>query len=237
MRFTLFDFIFRLIAGWTRFYAVEAPERPTSTDLRGQLLEAGDKLRELRAKPEDARSDKYADELRTTTRQVEALDAEFSSARAAEAHELQQAAWDAAVRQLADPEGRGPKGANDDHRQVPRTLAERVTGSDEYRAWVDGGGKGPMPHVELRGSFREGEFRALINSDVDQSEGNAGLLMPAGQPIPPNPRQLRLVMRDLIPSTETTLASVPYVREYTPATAAPSMSTRRRPNPACPPCR
>ena len=44
------------------------------------------------------------------------------------------------------------------------------------------------------------------------------MLLPQGQPILPTPRQMKLTVRDLIPSTTTTLASVPYVREHTPAT-------------------
>jgi hypothetical protein len=43
-----------------------------------------------------------------------------------------------------------------------------------------------------------------------------GSLMPVGQPIPPTPRQARLFMRDLLPTMNTTLASVPYVRELNP---------------------
>lgn len=194
--------------------------RPTSADLRTKLLEAGDKLRDLRTKATaDGAPEGIVAELATQERLVRSYDAEFTAVQHAEAHELQAAAWDAAIRSLADNNGRGPTAANGDHRQAgPRSLAERVTASDEYREWVENGGKGPMPEIDLRGSFREGEFRALIDSDTSDTEGNAGVLRPLGQPIPPTPRQMRLVMRDLIPSTETTLASVPYVREHTPAT-------------------
>ena len=210
MRYTLFDFIFRLIASWTRFYVV-TDERPSSTQLGAQLIEAGDKLRDLRSRPDAERGEKYADELRTTTRLVNALDAEFSATRTVEAHEVQQAAWDAAVRQLSDNEGRGPTAANQDHRdRRPQSIGQRVTGSEEYRAWVEGGSRGDMPQIEIR---------ALVDSDTtSNTDGNAGMLIPQGAPILPTPRQMKLVVRDLLPQGTTNLNNINYVREYTPAT-------------------
>ena len=182
--------------------------RPTSADLRGQLLEAGDRLREMRTRPEADRSDNFAAELRTQARVLDALDAEFTATRAAEAHEMAQLAWEHAI---ANPPSRstGPDAATGDHRdRRPSDIGARVTGSEEYRAWVDGGAKGPMP-----------EIRALVDSDTTtETDGNAGMLIPLGQPIPPVPRQQKMVMRDLIPSTTTTLNNINYVREYTPAT-------------------
>lgn len=192
--------------------------RPTSADLRAKLLEAGDKLRDLRSRAADSDApESIRAELVTQERVVRSYDAEFTAAQHAEAHELQALAWDAAVRSAASNEGNGPSAALGDHRRTaPRSLAGRVVESDEYRAWIEDGAKGPMPQIDLRGSFAE--IRALVDSDATQTEGNAGVLLPQGNPIPPVPRQMRLVLRDLIPATETTLANVPYVREYTPAT-------------------
>lgn len=183
-------------------------DRPTSADLRGQLLEAGDKLREMRTRPEADRTDNFAAELRTQARVLDALDAEFTATRNAEAHEIGQAAWDHAVANPA-PASNGPTPA-DVRTRLPRSIGERVTASDEYRAWVDSG---------ARGSFPEIEFRALVDSDTtNETDGNAGMLIPQGAPIPPTPRQMRLVLRDLIPSTTTNLNNINYVREFTPAT-------------------
>lgn len=190
--------------------------RPTSAELRSQLTEAGDKLRDLRSKPEDQRGDRYAEELRDTTRVVAALDAEFESVRAVEAHELQQAAWDAAVAQLSQNEGRGPDAAlGEVGDQRASGFLDRAIESEAYRAWVDGGHQGPMPaYSEERTSFHR-EYRTLLDSS---SSDGPGLLRPTGTPIPPVPRQMRMFLRDLIPATDTNLASVPYVRELTPAT-------------------
>lgn len=190
--------------------------RPTSAELRSTLLEQGDKLRELRSLPADKREEKWGDEVREATRLTAALDAEFESARAAEAHELQQAAWDAAVRQLKDTEGRGPTAAlGETGDQRASNLFDRAIQSEDYRSWVDGGHKGAMPeYTEERTSFHR-EYRTLLDSAASPSPG---VLLPQGTPIPPVPRQLRMFLRDLIPSTDTTLASVPYVRELNPDT-------------------
>lgn len=184
-------------------------DRPTSADLRGQLLEAGDKLREMRTRPEADRTDNFAAELRTQARVLDALDAEFTATRNAEAHEIGQAAWDHAVANPA-PASRGRDSDGADLRtREPRTLGGRFVATEEYRAWVEGGQRGHL----------SAEVRALVDSDTTtETDGNAGMLIPQGAPIPPTPRQMRLVMRDLIPSTTTNLNNINYVREFTPAT-------------------
>jgi len=184
--------------------------RPTSTELRDRLIETAGHLRELREKPADDRSDAWAAEIATQARVVGALDAEFEAVRAAERHELESLAWDAEVRAASDRQSRGPAAAFQGEGRGPRNLGEHVAANAEYRAWVDGGANGPMPSIEVR---------ALIDSDTTpDTDGNAGMWLPQGQPQPPTPRQDRLWVRDLIPATATTLSSVPYIREYTPAT-------------------
>lgn len=185
--------------------------RPSSADLRDKLLAEGDKLRDLRSRATDSDAPEgIVAELAQSERLVRSYDAEFTAIAHAEAHELAQAAWDAAVRSGASNEGRGPVAANGDHRQPqPRSLGARFVATDEYRAWVEGGQKGQL----------SAEVRALIDSDTtNETDGNAGMLIPQGAPIPPTPRQMRLVMRDLIPATQTNLSNINYVREYTPAT-------------------
>lgn len=194
----------------------ETIDRPTSADLRSQLLELGDQVREMRNRPEDSRGDNHAAELREAVARLNALDAEYETTRAVERDVVERAAWDQAVAALTANEGRGPESMGTDlSRRTAQTIAERYVESDEYRAWVDGGARGPMPQVDFRGSFHS-EVRTLLDSTTDG--GSPGVLLPQGQPIPPTPRQLRMFLRDLIPSTQTTLASVPYVRELNPAT-------------------
>jgi HK97 family phage major capsid protein len=173
-------------------------------------MDAAVELREMRSTPEGDRSENFNAELRARTLALSAADAEFDAARAAEQHEMQQMAWDHAVANPA-PESRGPSAAFGSLRdERPQTLGQRYVRSDEYRSWVDGGSKGLLPSLEVR---------ALIDSDTTtEVDGNAGMLLPQGQPILPIPRQMKLTVRDLIPATTTTLSSVPYVREFTPAT-------------------
>lgn len=190
-------------------------ERPTSADLRASLLEAGDRLRDLRSKPEGDRSEKHDADLREATRVVNALDAEFEATRQAEAHEVQQAVWDAAVARGGDNEGRGPSAAfGDTGGPDDLSLAGRVLADPKYTEWRGNTGD-RFPSMEFRGSLHES--RALIDGTLTGT-GNAGVLKPVAQPVPPVPRQQTMFVRDLIPTYQTTFSSVPYVREYTPAT-------------------
>jgi HK97 family phage major capsid protein len=188
---------------------------PTSTELRSTLTGLALEVREMAATPADDRSDSFNAELRTKTQLLSAADAEFDAVRAAESHEMQQAAWDHAVANPA-PESRGPSAAFSAGRSEPRSLGARYVASPEYQEWAEraknemGGERSNLPTIEVR---------ALIDSDTTSGvDGNAGMLLPQGQPMLPTPRQMKLTVRDLIPSTTTTLASVPYVRENTPAT-------------------
>jgi HK97 family phage major capsid protein len=191
-------------------------ERPTSSELRESLTDLALEVREMSATPADDRTENFNADLRTKTLQLHAADAEFDAARAAEAHEMQQMAWDHAVANPA-PASRGPEAAfGDSGRREPRSLGARYVASPEYQEWAEraksatGGERSNLPTIEVR---------ALIDSDTTSGvDGNAGMLLPQGQPMLPTPRQMKLTVRDLIPSTTTTLASVPYVRENTPAT-------------------
>jgi HK97 family phage major capsid protein len=185
-------------------------ERPSSTDLGTRAMDLATELREMRSVPEADRSESFTADIRSKTALLLAADAEFDAVRSMESHEIAQFAWDHAVANPA-PESRGPSAAFGNLRdERPQTLGQRYVRSDEYRSWVDGGSKGLLPSLEVR---------ALIDSDsTTEVDGNAGMLLPQGQPILPTPRQMKLTVRDLIPSTTTTLSSVPYVREFTPAT-------------------
>ena len=154
--------------------------RPTSTELRERLIDTAASLRELREKPADERSDAWAAEIATQARVVGALDAEFEAVRAAERHELESLAWDAEVRNAEHRRSHGPEAAFQGEGRSPRDLGAQVAANAEYRAWIDGGANGPMPSIEIR---------ALLDSDTtSNTDGNAGMWLPQGQPIPPTPR-------------------------------------------------
>lgn len=184
-------------------------ERPPASQVRADLLEAGDKLRELRAaKPED-RSDSWEDDTRDAIRTINHLDAILT----------------AYERGPEPPEA--PKG--------PRAAMARTSGEGfEYRSpgeiytahehYANHGHYvgGNLPDIEAnnliewRHALPSTEYRTLL--DTAQTDPAAGLWMPRGTPLPPVPREQRMFIRDVLSVIPTTLNSVPYIRELNPAT-------------------
>lgn len=163
----------------------------TVAELNEQLLEAGDRMRELREKPRDERSQNWADDIRETRDTIYAMDAELRVAQA-----------------IADAPG--PQGGTQDtgQRNERRSAGDLFTGHEDIQSWMTRGAQGHSPQVEI-------ERRALLNT-VDDADG--GALLPQGQPFiaPGAIRRRRLFVRDVIAGGSTTLSSVPYVRELNP---------------------
>lgn len=84
-----------------------------------------------------------------------------------------------------------------------RSWGEQFVASDAYAARSDA-------------RTSEVNVRTLLTSSL--TDPSAGLFMPVGTPRPPLQRQQRMFIRDLIAVVPTTLSSVPYIRELTPAT-------------------
>lgn len=193
---------------------------PKSSDVRARLGEAGAKLHALRTKPEADRGDTYAADLKAAANDIYDLNGLLDAASRAEQYDLQALAFQAAMDAAANgPEPRGPQAAfaelgDDGYRSPARELVE----SEEYSAWSARAAEGAgarMPEMRLERSLLSPEVRTLL----DFSGGdNAALLVPAGQPIPPTPRQMRFWLRDVLSVQGTTLASIPYIRELNPAT-------------------
>jgi len=191
-------------------------EIPRSVELRERLLEQSARNSELRALPAERRGDTYLRDLKEANLTIESLDAEL---RAAEGHERALREWADAVvqaetlRALAEKAerdaSRGPTAATVTINGTEyRTLGGHVEASEAYAEWRDGNNKDwkRFPDIEV-------ELRALL----DSSDGASGLV-PAGTPIPPIPAQRRTFIRDLLASGQTTLGSIPYVRELNAAT-------------------
>lgn len=186
---------------------------PASAEVRETLLETAEKVAELRNAKD--RTPEQTAELRAATDELVAADALFTTAQRLEADALQRAAWETALANGDDRgESRGPSAATGRNHGY-RTVGADVVESAEYRAWAESRSGERMPAIELDRSLAA-EFRTLLDSTTDG--GSPGVLLPAGTPIPPTPRQMRFFLRDLIPVTQTGLSSVPYVRELTPAT-------------------
>ena len=187
---------------------------PASAEVRETLLETAEKVAELRSRKD--RTPEQNAELRTAADELVAADALFTTAQRLEADALQRAAWENALANTDDRgESRGPSAATGRHTGGYRTVGADVVESPEYREWAEARSGERMPAIELDRSLAA-EFRTLLDSTTDG--GSPGVLLPAGTPIPPTPRQMRFFLRDLIPVTQTGLASVPYVRELNPAT-------------------
>lgn len=91
-------------------------------------------------------------------------------------------------------------------------MARSVLVNPEFRAWMEKGGRGNSPTVELR-------------ADVAEASG-AGLdWLPPKPKFWPTPRQRRLTIRDLLTVIPTTSANHEYVRELNPATNQLGAST------------
>ncbi len=192
-------------------------ERPKAHELRASAMEVASKLRELRSKEADKRGDTWQDEVRVSTAQLIAIDAEERIVSRAEEMEMRQMRWDTDVAEEADrlahPEkyrGKGPAAATGDlGNRETRSAGEIFATSPEFRAWVESsGGNGTSPGVQA-------EVRTLITtSQTDTPEG--GLFMPRGTPYLGNIDRRRLFVRQLLPNGNTELNSVPYIREVSP---------------------
>lgn len=173
--------------------------RPTSAELREKCLEAGDRVRELRELDPSKRSDNWSADLRATVAALDALDHEFSVAWQAEKYAAERAAFEAAIA----TGGKGPEAATGELRGQPQSWGAQFIASQAYTERRDG----RTDAVEVR---------TLLSTEKSDPAG--GLFMPVGSPFLGNQRQARLFIEDVIPSAQTALNSIPYIRETTPAT-------------------
>jgi hypothetical protein len=125
-------------------------------------------------------------------------------------------------RQAARRNGFGPAAALAELGGDVRSLGELVTADERFAAWMERGGMGSSPVVEIDGGLealagvRASVFEFGTGGPPNASTGNVNTLLPVGQPIAPTPRRARLYMRDLIPVQTTGLSQIPYVRELNP---------------------
>lgn len=186
------------------------------TERSRRLGELATELRQLRERPADQRSETHSQDLLTRTRELTALDAEVSALQ--RGRELEQfTAIVSRLEQMDSERGRGPRGATGsaaDDRY--RSLGEQVVSGDDdgasYRSWVERG---------VRSGTFERQVRNLITTGVGTAgtSPNAGLFIPAGTPTMP-PQMIanrRLFVRDVVAGGTTTLASIPFIREYNAA--------------------
>lgn len=179
------------------------PERPSADQVRSALLGAGEKLNGLQSADYDKRDDNWKQDVRRTAEFITNYDTVLTAIQRG----AQAESDPAATTPLSNP------GA--------RSLGQLVTADENYESLASRQGSANATHIEVnvRGSaFSHNQsFRTTVDSG-DNLTGGAGGLLPQGDPIAPRPRQQRLFIRDVLNVVQTGLASVPYVREYTPAT-------------------
>lgn len=163
------------------------------TEIRTELENLGERLNGLRAKD---RTDETRAEMRTIVEDIGFLD---------HLYKIEQRKAEIAAEAASGPRGGTQRTQTRDY----RSLGQRFVDSDEYRDFAKRG----------RGTF-EMEVRDLVDSTggVDYGSDAAdgpGLLRPIGTPfIPPQTvRRTRLFIRDVLTSTTTGLANVPYIKE------------------------
>lgn len=190
---------------------------PPSTEIRSKLGEAVAKVSDLRNTPDNHRGDTFAADLKNATAEVLDLDALLRATQTSEAYDLQAAAWNNAITNPPAGESRGPSAAFADlgAGQLHRSVGHELVARDDYAEWARDGGDRRMPPLELTRSLVSPEMRTLL----DEAGGdNAAYLLPVGQPIAPQPRQMRFFLRDVLSVQSTGLSVIPYVRELNPAT-------------------
>lgn len=184
--------------------------RPSSIDIYERAAAAGDKLRELRARPADQRDDAWEKDRRAASVEVTDLDREFTEAREREKFEFELAALERAA-QLPEARGGEAAGADVSGGREMRSPGDIFVQSEAYK-------ESPLTRN------REVEVRNLLSAGNLFGTGSDSFL-PVGQPIAPTPRQRRLFVRDLLSVQQTGLNSVPYFRELNPATTETGATT------------
>lgn len=166
----------------------DVAEKTKSEQIRESLTETADGLRELRTLEAGKRSDTWERDVRLAVASINALDAEHKAAQILETP--------------TTPVGdaRGPQVALTPQPEEFQTAGRRMVESDQYRARRSS----KTDLVPL-----EGGLRTLLDSTATAG----GLFAPRGTPLPPQVRQRRLFVRDLISVVPTGLNSIPYIRE------------------------
>lgn len=184
---------------------IEIPEHfRTASEYRSDLEGAADKIRGLKAVDAEKRDDAWKAEIRATTAELMQNDAELRAVEQFHQIDLLRQYEEAQARIAARGEnGGGPSAANTDLSGDYRSPGEIFTTSEQYQ--------------KRQGQKTDSvEVRTLITTGTSSNDG--GVWLPKAQPLAPNPRTARLFVRDLLSVQQTGMNSIPYIREYTPAT-------------------
>lgn len=177
--------------------ASETELRSRAAEMRGEYSTLSETRRD---KPEDF--DAAVAEFRA---EVDTLDMQLNLRSKAEAT-VETRSMPAGARGGAETRG-GEINVSPEYAQARSVLV-----NPEFRAWLDKGGKGDSPTIELR-------------ADVLEASGIGSDWLPPHAKFWPTPRQRRLTIRDLLTVIPTTNLTHEYVQELNPATNELGAST------------
>lgn len=185
--------------------------------VRDALMEAGAYLGELMSLAGDKRGQGYDGDVRSAIDRIHKLDPLLTAMERSE--------------KPASPVGPGPVGATLPLQNAYGASAGALVISDAgYQSFAEGRQAGTThKEIPLDGSLfynnqsgwrGAGQERATIDSTATGTpKTGGGVWSPIGQPFqtPPIFRQMRLFLRDVLSVQETSLGSIPYIREVNPA--------------------
>lgn len=195
-------------------FTATLPDKPTADQVRERLLEAGHYYGELRSLDPSKRGEGYEADLRSAATFIRDAD-------------LILTAVERGAPVIPNPGtgilGGGPNHAMGMGNPEARSLGQLVTQDKGYTDFAQKRQSGATyQEVEIAGSLflQNHAFRAPITS----AEPGGGVFRPVGQPLPPHVRQMRMFLRDLISVQQTTLSTIPYIREVNPTATEYSAS-------------
>lgn len=176
-------------------------------DLSTRAAELRSDLMELH---EGERNDEYGPRMSKLLDEVRAVD-NFSTLRRIEFMNAHSG------RLPEDVQGEGPSASTAQVGNADfRSLGDRFLDVEGVREWLEEGGSGKSPKLNLNEGIRASVFDYGSGGPGNDATGAWNKLLPVAQPIAPTPRQANLFMRSLIPVQRTTFTQVPYVRELNP---------------------
>lgn len=187
-----------------------------TTEVREQLRDAANYVREIRSRPEDQRSDSDNADVRSAIDFINEFDVVERALTASERSDR--------------PAGSGPAGAFSETTSTKRSIPQQVTDDQRYQDMVRSNSMGAgYAEILVEGQPFIGGQRALISEGAITSGvgTDMGVFLPQGQPtfFAAGLRQQRLFVRDVLGYAKTTLGSVPYIQEVNPTTYEIGAST------------
>lgn len=202
-------------------------DRPTVAEVRGALEEAGFEYHQLRSRPESERTATHDQDLRERASFIRDADLILTALERGAA--VLPNPGTGILPPGAQPGPVATGGSGWAPNPGMRSLGSVVTSDEGYQRFAQARQSGAGYHeIEIPGSLfaYNNAFRATIigggMTPVDGSGG--GVFAPVGQALPPPVRQMRLFLRDMINVQQTTLSSIPYIREVNPASLEYSAS-------------